>query len=150
MRAVGYSGFSRCAGTAAHPELTWIGPGDLTEYYAQVDAGRMPLRAFFRFMAHDVELSWLLNQMQVMRVPLAAYQAAFGQDLLEGSTGACGARSGRSAGSRSRGACCGWSASGVFYTALVQRMLAFDRDQELRKHRTLIGYRSKERHLPTA
>jgi oxygen-independent coproporphyrinogen-3 oxidase len=147
MRAVGYSGFSRCAGTAAAPGVTWIGPDDLNDYYAQVDAGRMPLRAFFRFTAHDVELSWLLNQMQVMKVPLAAYEAAFGKDLLEehGDLWRALER-------------LGWleisdgalriKDDGVFYTALVQRMLAYDRDQELRKHRTLIGYRSKERHLP--
>src|SRR5262249_15526042 len=36
MRAIGYSGFSRCAGSAERPGLTWIGPNDLNEYYAQV------------------------------------------------------------------------------------------------------------------
>ncbi len=108
----------------------------------------MPLRAFFRFMAHDVELSWLLNQMQVMKIPLAAYRASFGKDLLEEYANLWSALEKLGwveiAGGNLR-----MIGDGVFYTALVQRMLAFDRDQELRKHRTLIGYRSKERHLPT-
>jgi len=148
MRAVGYSGFSRCAGTAGQPGVTWIGPNDLNDYYAQVDAGRMPLRAFFHFTAHDVELSWLLNQMQVMKVPLAAYREGFGKDLLAeyGNLWSALVQLGWV---EIKGGALHILGDGVFYTALVQRMLAFDRDQELRKHRTLISYRSKERHLPT-
>jgi hypothetical protein len=31
----------------------------------------------------------------------------------------------------------------VFYTALIQRVLQFERDQQLRASRTLVGYRAK-------
>lgn len=148
MRAIGYSGFSRCAGSAAEPGFTWIAPHELGEYYRQVDSGRMPLRAYFRFTAADVELSWLLNQLQEMSVPLARYREAFGKDLLveQSSLWEALERIGWVAIADDTLYLCG---DGVFYTALIQRLLAFDRDQELRQHRTMIGYRASGRFLPT-
>jgi coproporphyrinogen III oxidase-like Fe-S oxidoreductase len=148
MRAVGYSGFSRSAGTAAEPGFTWIGPHELGEYYRQVEAGRMPLRAYFRFSAADVELSWLLNQLQEMRVPLARHREAFGKDLLQEHASLWEAL-GKLGWVEIDGETLRLVGDGVFYTALVQRILAFARDQELRQSRTMIGYRARGRFLPT-
>jgi hypothetical protein len=108
----------------------------------------MPLRAYFRFTAADVELSWLLNQLQEMSVPLARYREAFGKDLLveQSSLWEALERIGWVAIADDTLRLCG---DGVFYTALIQRLLAFDRDQELRQHRTMIGYRASGRFLPT-
>jgi oxygen-independent coproporphyrinogen-3 oxidase len=148
MRAVGYSGFSRSAGTATAPGFTFIAPHELGEYYRQVEAGRMPLRAYFRFTAADVELSWLLNQLQEMTVPLARYREAFGKDLLQEHDNLWTALR-RLGWIELDGDCLRLGGDGVFYTALVQRILAFDRDQELRQNRTMIGYRASGRYLPT-
>jgi oxygen-independent coproporphyrinogen III oxidase len=148
MRAIGYSGFSRYAGTAAEPGFTWIAPHELSEYYRHLEAGRMPLRAYFRFTAADVELSWLLNQLQEMTVPLARYREAFGKDLLEEKANlwaALGQLGWIDIGSDSLRLI----GDGVFYTAVVQRALAFDRDQALRQNRSMIGYRARGRYLPT-
>jgi oxygen-independent coproporphyrinogen III oxidase len=148
MRAVGYSGFSRCAGTAERPGTTWIAPHELPEYYRQVDAGRLPLRAYFRFTAADVELSWMLNQLQEMSLSIGRYREGFGKDVLaeHASLWEALVQLGWASIDSERVTLVG---DGVFYTALVQRMLAFERDQELRQHRTMIGYRARGRFLPT-
>ncbi|HBF13465.1 MAG TPA: hypothetical protein DDW49_08820 [Deltaproteobacteria bacterium] len=142
--AVGYSGVHRRAGTWDHPGFSYLSPHDLKTYYAQLDQGRLPLRAYFRFTDCDVKLAYVLNQLQEMRIRIHEYQELFGMDVREEYRNLWEALAKR-----------GWVKTtdreirlvgdAVFYTAFIQRMITHERDGELREKRSVVGYKAADR-----
>ncbi len=143
--ALGYMGHHRRVGQYDRPGFSYLAPEDLGEYYAQLDKGRLPVRATFRFEPVDVRLSYLLNQLQRMRLDANAYEVLFGIDLLEEYRNLWDALLAR-----------GWIeikdnviqliGDAVFYTALIQRALTFARDRELKARSTarIAGWKAHE------
>ena len=55
----------------------------LDKYYADVDAGLLPVEKEFLYEPDDVKLGWLFQSMQEMKIDRKGYAAAFQADVVE-------------------------------------------------------------------
>jgi coproporphyrinogen III oxidase-like Fe-S oxidoreductase len=101
-------------------------------YFRRLDAGEFPVERGFHYTAKDLRLTVLFQMLQGMSVDLAEYRRLFAVDLVEEYAEIWQA-------SRERG----WVTidperlalvgDGVFYTPLLQGLLAHERMEELRR-----------------
>lgn len=138
---VGFSAVNRFAGTFSEPGVAFLTPKDLGDWKGQIDQGQLPHRAHFLYGQHprDLELCWLANQLQQMRIPRMDYERYFGRDLIEEYASVWQALLNlgwiviEEGGIRLVG-------RGVFYTPLIQKALTHGRVAQLRQGRSMVGY----------
>ena len=102
------------------------------EYFARIDQGRFPVERGFHYTEKDLRLMILFQMLQCLRVDLQLYEKLFGVNLVDEYRDIWPALQER-----------GWVevserqltlvGDGVFYTPLIQGLLAAERLEELRK-----------------
>jgi oxygen-independent coproporphyrinogen-3 oxidase len=128
----GFAGVSSFLGTPEMPGWTYMNCARVGEYFSRLDEGRFPVERGFHHTQKDLRITWLFQTLQGMSVDLHLYKRLFGFDLLEEFADICEALTER-----------GWVeitrekltlvGDGVFYTPLIQGLLAHERMEEIRK-----------------
>ncbi|MGH7279720.1 MAG: coproporphyrinogen-III oxidase family protein, partial [Candidatus Rokuibacteriota bacterium] len=128
----GFAGISFFLGGPTAPGWAYMNAVRVEEYFRRLDAGQFPIERGFRYGAKDVRLTVLFQMLQGMQVDLIEYEKIFEVDLVEEYAEIWEGLSEQ-----------GWIAvtdntlrivgDGVFYTPLIQGLLAEERREELRK-----------------
>lgn len=131
---VGYGANSLIAGTFEKPGMTWRNVDGMQAYYAGIDAGRLPVLEGFAFAPIDLRLLYVLKGLEGTPFLNAdEYARQFGRDLAEDFAGVWSVMMER-----------GWltihptgeyrvAGDGLFYLSMLQRCVAEERNEELRK-----------------
>ncbi len=133
---LGYAGISFFLGTPPQPGWALMNAVRVDEYFRLLDTGRLPVERGFHYAPVDLRLTVLFQMLHGMQADRRVYAMLFGLDLVEEH-----AELWQALGER------GWIeitthalrlvGDGVFYTPLVQGLLAQDRMEELRRSRSL-------------
>ena len=131
----GFAGVSFFLGNPAEPGWVYMNSPRIDDYFKKVDSGAFPVDRGFRYGAKDLRLTVLFQMLQAMTVDLPQYRRLFGVDLVEEYAEIWEALAER-----------GWIditsdrlalvGDGVFYTPLIQGLLAHERMEELRRLRS--------------
>jgi len=134
----GFAGVSYFLGTPEMPGWTYMNCPRVGEYFGRLDESRFPIDRGFHYTQKDLRIAWLFQTLQGMSVDLDAYRKIFGFDLLEEYADICQALTERA-----------WVeitqekvmlvGDGVFYTPLIQGLLAQERMEEMRKSKSAAG-----------
>lgn len=130
----GFAGVSFFLGAPADPGWALMNTSRVEDYCRRLDRGEFPIERGFRYTAKDLRLTVLFQMLQAMHVDLRGYQRLFGVGLVEEYAEIWQALAER-----------GWIeitpegltlvGDGVFYTPLIQGLLAQERMEELRRSR---------------
>ena len=130
--AWGFAGVSVFPGTPGLPGWSYMNCRRVEEYFARIDQGRFPVERGFHYTEKDLRLMILFQMLQCLRVDLQLYEKLFGVNLVDEYRDIWPALQER-----------GWVevserqltlvGDGVFYTPLIQGLLAAERLEELRK-----------------
>ncbi len=143
--AWGFAGVSVFPGTPGLPGWSYMNCRRVEEYFARIDQGRFPVERGFHYTEKDLRLMILFQMLQCLRVDLQLYEKLFGVNLVDEYRDIWPVLRER-----------GWVevserqltlvGDGVFYTPLIQGLLAAERLEELRKvkfsNRAIIGAES--------
>ncbi|MBI1825734.1 MAG: radical SAM protein [Planctomycetes bacterium] len=128
----GFAGVSNFQSSDASTSLTYVNARRVKDYVGRLSRDEMPIECGFRRDAVDHRLDQLFRHLQGMWVDRRGYQSRFGADVLEEHRASWDAL-------RERGLV-DWSEDrisltpeGVYYTPLVQTVLAFQRNALLRE-----------------
>jgi oxygen-independent coproporphyrinogen-3 oxidase len=131
----GFAGISHFFGDRTNRGWTYVNHSHVAEYFKALDAGEFPIERSFHY-AHEVDfrLTVLFQMLISMAVDRAVYAAATGRDVVSEFAEIWEALAEQ-----------GWVrigperveliGDGVFYTPLIQSLLARDRVEELRKNK---------------
>jgi oxygen-independent coproporphyrinogen III oxidase len=132
---LGFAGTSFFLGTADDPGHAHMNHTRVDDYCARLAQGEFPVERGFRYTTADLRLTTLFQMLHGMTVDLRLYRALFGIDLRDEYAEIWQAFTE-----------CGWLeiahdrltllGDGVFYTPLIQGMLAHERMEELRRSRS--------------
>lgn len=132
--AWGFAGVSVFPGTPARPGWSYMNCRHVDDYFARIDEGRFPVERGFHYTAKDLRLMILFQMLTRLSVDLQLYEKVFGTDLVDEYRDIWQAVQER-----------GWAelakrrltlvGDGVFYTPLIQELLAAERLEEMRKAR---------------
>lgn len=132
----GFAGVSYFLGTPEMPGWTYMNSLRVGEYFNRLDESRFPIERGFHYSERDLRIAWLFQALQGTSADLNAYKKIFGFDLLEEFDDIWQAVAER-----------GWVeitdgkvtlvGDGVFYTPLIQSLLARERMEEMRQARSL-------------
>jgi oxygen-independent coproporphyrinogen-3 oxidase len=132
---LGFAGISFLFGTPEEPGWSYMNSTNMDDYARAVDAGRFPVERGFRYTSVDLRLTTLFQMLQAMEVNVDTYRRAFGVDPIEEFAPVWQALNDRGwvvlDGARIR-----LVGDGVFYTPLVQHLLAEARLAEMRRSQT--------------
>lgn len=127
----GFAGVSFFLGDPDAPGWAWMNSARVSEYSSSVEQPRYPTERGFRYEIEDVRMAFLFQSLQNMRIDLKTYRAVFGIDPLEEHRPVWRALLER-----------GWIGvtgekieligDGIYFTALIQALLASKRDEEIR------------------
>jgi oxygen-independent coproporphyrinogen-3 oxidase len=130
----GFASISVHLGSAAVPGWTFMNSAHVDDYFRTLDEGRSPVARGFRFAEADLRLYVLFQMLHGLAVDRALYEQLFGVDALEEHEPIWAALFER-----------GWAAlepdklalvdDGVFYTPLIQGLLAAGRLVDMRRTR---------------
>lgn len=126
----GYAAVSQLEGAGDTLAWAYRNHTSVKDYYRDIEEGRIPLERGFLYQDVDYRLSQLFRNLQGMAVDLDAYQAAFGVDLLEEHAGAWEALGERGF-VEVTGRVLRVVGDGVFYTPMIQTLVARERIAEL-------------------
>lgn len=134
----GFAGVSYFPGTPEMPGWTYMNSPRVGEYFSRLDESRFPTDRGFHYTQKDLRIATLFQMLQGMSVDLGLYKKLFAFDLLEEFADICEALTER-----------GWVeitrkkfmlvGDGVFYTPLIQGLLAHERMEEMRKGKSAGG-----------
>lgn len=65
----------------------WANHRTTREYYASLDRGELPVAAGFVYAPRDVEINWLYQRLQTLRIDERRYRELFGRDLRDAHGG---------------------------------------------------------------
>lgn len=134
---IGYGANSLFAGTLESPGMTWRNIDSTRGYYDEIDAGRIPVQQGFGFTAADLKLLYVLKGLEGTPFLNAhEYAKTFGRSLAEDFEPVWTVMSE-----------VGWldvepngdyrpKGDGIFFLSTMQRCIANDRNDELRKTRS--------------
>jgi oxygen-independent coproporphyrinogen-3 oxidase len=130
----GFAGVSFFLGTPTEPGSVYMNSPRIEQYFKRLDDGEFPVERGFHYTAKDLRLTVIFQMLQAMSVDLREYRRVFGVDLVEEYAEIWQALME-----------CGWVEltpdrltlvdDGVFYTPLIQGLLANERMEELRRSR---------------
>ena len=130
----GFAGLSKCVGLPDSPGWTFMNCRRVEDYFCQLDAGRAPAERGYHFEPPDQRLYVLFQMLETMRIDRVLYERLYGVDPFDEHVAIWKALLDRE-----------WVrverehltliGDGVFYTPLVQGLLAADRVAELRRNR---------------
>lgn len=127
----GFAGVSNFQSTEDAASWTYVNARRVKDYVDRLDRGKMPIECGFYREAIDYRLDQLFRHLQGMTVDRLGYQSRFGVDLLDEYRAAWEALREREL--------VDWSSDritltpeGVYYTPLVQTVLASERNTALR------------------
>jgi oxygen-independent coproporphyrinogen-3 oxidase len=131
----GFAGISHFFGDRGHRGWTYMNHARIAEYFRSLDAGEFPVERSFHYDdERDFRLTLLFQMLVSMTVDRAGYAAAVGADVVSDFAESWDALVAE-----------GWIritperldlvGDGVFYTPLIQSLLARDRVDELRAHK---------------
>jgi oxygen-independent coproporphyrinogen-3 oxidase len=85
MVGLGYSAISFTATTGQSDAANWcqMNQRSLDKYYAQVEAGLLPVEREFIYELEDIKLAYLFQAMQEMKIDRKKYATAFHADVIE-------------------------------------------------------------------
>jgi oxygen-independent coproporphyrinogen-3 oxidase len=131
---LGFAGNSFYLGSIDDPGLAYMNHTRVEQYFRRLDAGEFPVERGFRYPAKDLRLTVLFQMLQGMGVHLPTYRRLFAVDLIEEYVEIWQAvlESGWATVAPDRLTLIG---DGVFYTPLIQGLLAQERMEELRRSR---------------
>ena len=128
----GFAGVSYFLGTPEMPGWTYMNSLKVSDYFGRLDESRFPIERGFRYTNKDLRLAWLFQSLQGLGADLRLYRRIFGVDLREEYADIWQVLVGK-----------GWAeidqdrvtlvGDGVFYTPLIQGLLAHERNEEMRK-----------------
>lgn len=128
----GYAALSEFPGTPHAPGWTYLNARAVGDYTAAIDQGRFPIERGFHFSPQDLRLAMLFRNLQGMEADRTDYRRVYGVDLLEEFRPIWQALAERE-----------WleitpeklrlAGDGVFYTPLIQTLLASSRIEELKQ-----------------
>lgn len=131
----GFAGVTHFPGTPEMPGWIYMNSTKVGEYFGRLDESRFPIERGFRYARKDLELATLFQMLQNMSVDIALYNELFRLNLLEAYADIWQALVER-----------GWAkidhekvtlvGDGVFYTPLIQGLLAYERTEEMRKDKS--------------
>jgi oxygen-independent coproporphyrinogen-3 oxidase len=135
----GFAGISHFFGDRSNPGWTYMNHARVAQYFKALDGGEFPVeRAFDYVNEQDFRLTLLFQMLVSMCVDRETYTAATGTDVVADCAGIWDALAER-----------GWVlvesdrvvlvGDGVFYTPLIQTLLARQRVDELRKAKFVMG-----------
>ena len=130
----GFAGVSFFLGTPSDPGWALMNSSRVDDYFRRLDHGDFPNERGFHYSARDLRLTVLFQMLQAMHVDLNEYRRLFAVDLVTEHAEIWQALAER-----------GWIeittdrltlvGDGVFYTPLIQGLLAQERMEELRRSR---------------
>jgi oxygen-independent coproporphyrinogen-3 oxidase len=128
----GFAGVSFFLGTPMEPGWVYMNSPRIEQYFKRLDDGEFPVERGFHYTAKDLRLTVLFQMLQAMAVDLREYRRIFGVDLMEeyAEIWQALAEGGWVQLTSDRLTLVG---DGVFYTPLIQGLLAHDRMEELRR-----------------
>lgn len=134
----GFAGVSFFLGTPAEPGWVMMNSQRVDDYFRRLDQGEFPVERGFHYTAPDLRLTVLFQMLQAMQVDRRGYRRLFGLDVIEEHAEIWHAlhEYGWIEITPDRLALVG---DGVFYTPLIQGLLAHDRMEELRRVRTPVA-----------
>jgi oxygen-independent coproporphyrinogen-3 oxidase len=128
----GFAGVSYFFGTPEAPGWVYMNASRVNDYFSALDESRFPIERGFHYQSKDLRLTWLFQSLQAMEADVRAYSSLFGIDLLDEYAPIWQALSER-----------GWAdvtpqrvalvGDGVFYTPMIQGLLAHQRMEDIRK-----------------
>jgi oxygen-independent coproporphyrinogen-3 oxidase len=131
---LGFAGTSFFLGSVEAPGHAYMNHTRVSDYCRRVAQGEFPVERGLRYAATDLRLTTLFQMLHGMTVDLRLYRVLFGVDLVEEHAEIWQALDD-----------CGWVeirsdqltlvGDGVFYTPLIQGLLAQERMEELRRSR---------------
>jgi oxygen-independent coproporphyrinogen-3 oxidase len=131
----GFAGISHFFGSRVHPGWTYMNHTHVDDYFKALDAGQFPIERGYRYEAPDLRLTLLFQFLLSMAVDRRLYADVTGTDVLAEFPDIWEALAKRD-----------WIVvkddrivlvgDGVFYTPLIQNLLAQARLEELRQRRT--------------
>jgi oxygen-independent coproporphyrinogen-3 oxidase len=134
---LGFAGNSFFLGSAESPGHAYMNHTRVADYCRRVAQGEFPVERGFRYAAPDLRLTTLFQMLHGMTVDLRLYEVLFNVDVVEEYAEIWQALDE-----------CGWVevtsdhltliGDGVFYTPLIQGLLAQERMEELRRSRPRI------------
>ncbi len=135
----GFAGISHFFGDRSNRGWTYMNHARISEYFKALDAAEFPIERSFHYMdERDFRLTLLFQMLISMAIDRDVYAAATGEDVVAGGSEIWNALAERE-----------WVlieprrvlliGDGVFYTPLIQNLLARDRVEELRRGRVLLG-----------
>jgi len=133
----GFAGVSYFLGTPEMPGWTYMNCPRVGDYFDRIEESRFPVERGFHYTQKDLRIAWLFQTLQGMNVNLQDYRKIFGLDLLDEHADiwqALGER-GWVEITREKVALVG---DGVFYTPLIQGLLAYERMEEMRRAKSSV------------
>ncbi|PWB45830.1 MAG: hypothetical protein C3F12_07020 [Candidatus Methylomirabilota bacterium] len=131
----GFAGVSYFLGTPEMPGWTYMNSLKVGDYFGKLDESRFPVERGFRYTNKDLRLAWLFQSLQGMSADLRLYKKIFGLNLLEEYADIWQVLAEKQ-----------WVeiddekvtlvSDGVFYTPLIQGLLAHERTEEMRKDKS--------------
>lgn len=138
----GFAGVTYFPGTPEMPGWIYMNSTSAEEYCGRLDESRFPIERGFHYTHKDLGIATLFQMLQSMSVDVALYNELFRFDLLEEYADIWQALVDK-----------GWAeidrekvtlvGDGVFYTPLIQGLLAHERTEEMRKGKSS-ALRAKE------
>jgi oxygen-independent coproporphyrinogen-3 oxidase len=127
----GFGGISYFIGTPDQPGCVFMNTTNLDEYYHMIDNNQPPIKRGYQYLKDDIRIGWLFQCLQNLYVNLYDYQNLFGSNLYTDFDVLWDALLDL-----------GWIKlandklslikEGIYYTPLIQNMLATRRNNELR------------------
>lgn len=133
----GFAGVSYFLGTPERPGWTYMNSLRVGEYFSRLDESRFPIERGFHYSEKDLRIAWLFQALQGISVDLNAYNKIFGLDLLEEFDDIWQALTERKWVEITDGKVT-LVGDGVFYTPLIQSLLARERMEEMRHTKSLL------------
>ena len=132
--AWGFAGITVFPGTPQSPGWSYMNCRRVDEYFARLDKGRFPVERGFHYTDRDLSLTVLFQMLQCLSVDLELYEKVFGANLLDEYEHIWRALQERGWVRVSQGELA-LVGDGVFYTTLIQGLLAAERLEEMRQSR---------------
>jgi coproporphyrinogen III oxidase-like Fe-S oxidoreductase len=130
---IGCAANSLFAGTPERPGMTWRNVPSTSQYYERLDAGRPLTSEVFAFDAVDLRLLYVMKGLEgTPRLDAREYRRLFSRDLAADFAGHWAVLRELGWLTVEEGRHYRLQGEGVFHTALIQRCLANDRNDELR------------------
>ncbi|MEI9994242.1 MAG: coproporphyrinogen-III oxidase family protein [Rhizomicrobium sp.] len=132
MLGLGFAAVSIFPGSARDPGAAYMNPTTVADYAKALEAGRFPANRFFAYSEKDRHLLAIFQSLQSMRIDRRGYRAVFGEDVYEEFSLVWEALREE-----------GWLSAtedfletigdGVFFTPLIQAILAQERVKEIQQ-----------------